>query len=138
MKYAVLLLLLTVPLTFAADEAAIREADQAWAKAVAAKSIDQVVSFYDEEIITAGSAMPTVSGLAGIRTMWAGFFAIPKFAITWKVDEVIVLKSGTIAYSKGTWRSVEPNDAGSYLATWRKQRDGQWKVLVDSAWYTPK
>jgi ketosteroid isomerase-like protein len=117
LKYAVLLSLLTVHLTFAAaDEAAIRQADQAWAKAVAAKSIEQVVSFYDEEVVTAGSAMPPTSGLSGIHTMWEGFFAMPNFAFTWKVDEVIVLKCGTIAYSMGKWRGGRPDDLGSYFA----------------------
>jgi ketosteroid isomerase-like protein len=139
LKYAVLLLLLTVHLTFAvADETAIRQADQAWAKAVAAKSIEQVVSFYDEEVVTAGSAMPPTSGLSGIHTMWESLFAMLNFALTWKVDEVIVLKCGMIAYSMGKWRGGRPNDVGSYFAVWRKQRDGQWKVLVDSAWYTPQ
>jgi ketosteroid isomerase-like protein len=39
-------------------EAAIQQADEDWAKAVGAKSAEQTVTFYDPEILTAGSAMP--------------------------------------------------------------------------------
>jgi ketosteroid isomerase-like protein len=119
-------------------EAEVREADQAWAKAVSARSIEQVMGFYDAEGATAGSVMPPVSGLGQIHTTWEGFFAMPNFALTWSLEDVLVFGSGTgtIAYSTGTWKGAEANEFGPYLAVWRKQRDGQWKVLVSSAWFS--
>jgi ketosteroid isomerase-like protein len=118
----------------ATAEAAIRGADEAWVRAIAAKSLDQAVTFYDAEIATAGSAMPPARGLAEIRAMWTKLFSSPGFSLTWKTDKVVVTPSGTIGYSTGTWRMG--NESGPYLAVWRKQRDGGWKVLFDSAWYS--
>ncbi len=117
-------------------EAAVREADAAWARAVAAKSLDQTVACYDPEAVTAGSAMFPAQGLAAFRTQWQQQFAQPTFALTWTVQRVVVLESGTIAYSSGTWK-MGTNLQGPYLAVWRKQPDGKWKVLVDAAWVVP-
>ena len=53
-----------------ADDMAIRTADEAWAGAIGKKSIEETVSFYDPEALTAGSAMPPAKGIAAIRAMW--------------------------------------------------------------------
>ncbi|HTZ20565.1 MAG TPA: DUF4440 domain-containing protein [Opitutaceae bacterium] len=118
----------------AALETAIREADAAWAKAIASKSIDQTLACYDPEAITAGSAMFPARGLQSFRENWAKLFARPDFALTWKTDKVVFTESATVAYTAGTWSMSGPNDNGPYLAVWRKQPDGQWKVLIDAGW----
>jgi ketosteroid isomerase-like protein len=115
-------------------EAAVRQADEPWVKAIASKSVEQTVALYDAEASTAGSAMPPARGLAGIRAMWAKLFAKPNFFLTWKTDKVVVTESGTMASSTGSWRGAKPNETGPFLAVWRKQRDGAWKVLIDAAW----
>jgi len=116
-------------------EAAIREADGAWAKAIAEKSVEQTVTFYDPEAVTAGSAMFRAQGIPAFRASWEKMFAQPGFALTWTVARVVVTESGTMAYSTGTWKSG--TDQGPYLAVWRKQPDGRWKVLIDAAWMIP-
>ena len=47
-------------------EAAVRQADEAWAKAVASKSVEQTVALYDAEAVTAGSSMTPARGLAAV------------------------------------------------------------------------
>jgi ketosteroid isomerase-like protein len=107
---------------------------------VASKSVAQTVALYDAEAVTGGSAMMPAHGLAAVRAMWVKAFAEPDFFLTWKADKVVVTESGTIAYSSGNWRMAGPNATGPYLAVWRRQADGQWKVLIDAAWFssTPK
>jgi ketosteroid isomerase-like protein len=119
-----------------ADEMAIRTVDEAWAGAIGKKSIEETVSFYDPEAVTAGSAMPPAKGIAAIRAMWTQLFADPGFALTWKVDKVVITESQTIGYSSGTWNIG--TSSGPYFAVWRKQPDGKWKVLMDAAWYGQK
>jgi ketosteroid isomerase-like protein len=120
--------------TSSSAETAVRQADEAWAKAIAAKSVEQTVGFYDPEAMTAGSAMFPAQGLAAFRANWAKLFAQPGADLTWKADKVLITESGTIAYSTGSWRMPGRNASGPYIAVWRKQPDGQWKVLVDAAW----
>ena len=116
------------------SEAAVLEADEAWAKAIASKSVEQTVELYDADALTAGSAMTPANGLADIRTMWTEAFAQPDFSLTWKADKVVLTASRTIAYSAGIWRMAGPDQTGPYLAVWRRQPDGRWKVLIDAAW----
>jgi ketosteroid isomerase-like protein len=117
-------------------ENAVRQADEAWAKAIASKSVTEAAGFYDIEVVTAGTAMPPARGLAAIRAMWAKYFALPDFVLTWKLSKIVVTDSGTIAYSSGNWQGAGPNQGGPYIAVWRKQPDGKWKVLIDSAWFS--
>ncbi len=125
-------------------EAALRAADLAWAKAIESKSVEQILSFYDAEAITAGSAMPVANGFAEIREMWRSpMFANLQFASPpWKLEYVAVTKSGTIGYSSGVWITGKDSvwsrgidTPHPYLTVWRKQGDGQWKILIDSVWY---
>ena len=116
-------------------ETAVREADIEWAKAVASKSVERTVAFYAPDAVTAGSAMFPASGIAELRAAWADAFANPGFELTWKVEKVVVAKNGNIAYSSGTWDDGKQH--GPYLAVWQKQPDGQWKLIIDSAWIMP-
>jgi ketosteroid isomerase-like protein len=116
-------------------EAAIRQADEAWAKAVASKSVEETCAFYDPEALTAGIMTPA-RGLDAIRRMWVEGFAQKGFSLAWKAERIVITESETMAYSSGTWRMAGPNETGPYLAVWRKQPDGQWKVLIDACWYS--
>jgi ketosteroid isomerase-like protein len=113
-------------------EAAVRRAEQTWGEAIVAKSLDQTVAFYAPDAVTAGSAMFPACGLAEFRAAWAKLFADASYTFTWKTERVVVAKSGSIAYSSGTW--AEGPDHGPYLAVWQKQQNGQWEVLIDAAW----
>lgn len=113
------------------EETAIRDADESWAKAVSAKLIEPTVAMYDPEVLTAGSAMPPVNGLAEIRAMWTKYFSDPDFTMKWKPENVLVTESGNIGYSFGKWDGG--SEGGPYLAVWRKN-GGTWKVLIDAAW----
>lgn len=117
------------------DAAAIRAADSAWARAVEARSVEQVVAFYDQDAMTAGGAMFPACGLVAIRAGWASVFSQPDWRLTWQVDSIAVAPSGTIAYSTGQWQQLSPTPlSGTYLAVWRKGPDGTWKLLLDAAW----
>lgn len=116
-------------------ETAIRQADESWAKASLSKSVEELVTFYDPEAFTAGE-MPPARGLAAIREMWVRVLAQKGFSLTWKAERIVINESETIACSSGTWRNIGMNANGPYLAVWRKQPDGQWKVLIDACWYS--
>jgi ketosteroid isomerase-like protein len=113
-------------------EAAIRQADAAWMRAIAAKSIQDTMASYDPDAVTAGSAMFRAQGLQAFRESWTKMFAVAGFALSWETKRIVIIESGTIAYSSGTWK--DGNEGGPFLVVWRKQPDGKWKVLIDAAW----
>jgi len=88
-----------------AAEKAIRETDAALAKAAAAKNVDQCMALFDPE-----AAIPNAEGTVygvkdpkAFREVWEKLFAIPGFNLTWTAEEVIVLKSGGLAFSSGSF-----------------------------------
>jgi ketosteroid isomerase-like protein len=58
------------------------------------------------------------------------------FAFSFQGDKVEV--SGDLAYTQGTYsmtmtdpEGIPATDKGKYLAVWKKQADGGWKVIED-------
>lgn len=128
----------SAPDTRAEDEKTIREADTEWSKAMAAKDIERVMSYYAED----GTLFPSNAALAmgkpAIRVAWTSLMATPGFAMNWAPMKVEVAKAGDLGYSFGTYslNMTDPqgkpvNDRGKYVVVWKKQPDGNWKAVVD-------
>lgn len=119
-----------------AVEEAVRKADMAWAEAAASNNVDRMMAFYDADATFIGTSVPTV-GLDRLRALWTSVFGRPGYKLTWRVERVEVATAGDLAYSYGPWEQTELRDGvarvskGVYVAVWKKQRDGTWKVLVD-------
>ncbi len=127
------------PDTRAADEAAIRSAVETWSAAAAAKDAEAFARVYADDAILMLEDAPDLRGLAAIREGTAGMMQDPNFALSFDVANVVVARSGDLAYETGTYAMTmsDPDgnpapDAGHYVVVWRKQGDGQWKVVVDA------
>ncbi len=128
------------PDTRAADERAIREIEIEADKAAAAKDLDRYVSYYADDAALLPPGAPMVTGKEAIRKAMGALFAMPGFSLSFKTTKVEVSRSGDLAYSYGT-NTVTMNDPkgkpltdkGKYVAVYRKQPDGAWKVVADIA-----
>jgi uncharacterized protein (TIGR02246 family) len=124
--------------TRAADEKAIREADAAQLKAVAAKDIEKCIGVYADNATVFEPGKPAYSGKAAIRATFREGFATPGFALSWQLTKVEVARSGDLAYSMYTY-TMAANDAsgkpvkskGKGAGIWKKMADGGWKMIVD-------
>ena len=66
-------------------------------------------------------------------------FSAPGFSLTWSATTADVSSAGDLGYSIGTFE-LTTNDPegnpvtrkGKYTTVWRKQADGQWKVVSDT------
>lgn len=122
----------------AADEAAIREADAASLRAIAAKQMDATVSYYDEGASILTPNAPIATGRERIRSAWEQMFAVPGFNLAPKTTKVEVARSGDLAYAQGTYEfsATDPKgapvqDRGKFVVVWKKQADGAWKIAAD-------
>jgi ketosteroid isomerase-like protein len=127
-----------LPDTRAADEAAIREADMAWAKVAGAKDLEATLSYYADDAALLPPNEPIATGKEGVRKVWTALMGLPGFAVSWAPVTVEVARSGDLAYTRGTYELSMNNpkgepmkDRGKYIEVWRKQADGKWKVAVD-------
>jgi uncharacterized protein (TIGR02246 family) len=116
-----------------ADEAAIRAIDVAWNAAIVARNDSAITAIYAADAVLLPPDLPRITGAAGIRQFWAGFWVVtPKLVL----EPVSVRVLGDWAIEEGNWTLAIPTtggdtrDNGKYLVTWH-QENGQWKAVQD-------
>ena len=119
-------------------ERLLRDLDAQWAKAAAAKDVEQTIGYYSDDAIV---LPPNATGAAtkeAIRNVWKDMFASPSLVISWQPTRVQVGKSGEMAWVRGRYEltmndaSGKPiDDRGKYLEVWEKQTDGNWKCAAE-------
>jgi len=117
---------------------ALRKADGDWLKAVQAKDIVKVLSFYRDDAAWLLRDAPPIRGKDGIQRTWSGFFASPGSWIQWDPKTAEGSASGDLGYTAGTYemRFSDPQgktivQKGSYVAIWKTDAEGAWKLAVD-------
>lgn len=127
------------PDTRAADEATLRTLIKDWAASAQAKDAAKFVSFYADDAVVMMAGAPDIRGIAAIREGIPAMMQDPAFALSFEPDSVVVSRSGDLAYETGpyTMTMTGPDkkpatEKGHYVAIWRRQADGSWKVAVDA------
>lgn len=146
MKWKVLLIFGVVALSMVAaqaqsakkggDEAAIRQADEAWSKAAGTLDVEKTISYYSDDASVLAPNAPIATGKDAIRAAWKGMLA-PGTTISWNATKIDVAKAGDLAYLMGTYElsmkgpDGPMNDHGKMVEVWKKQPDKQWKCVAD-------
>lgn len=125
--------------TRAADEAAVRKADEDWLKAAQAHQVDPWVAFYSDDAVVLPPNDKLANTKEAIRKSISDLLTVPGLSIKWQLTKVEAAKSGELAYGYGTYE-LTMNDAkgkpmtdhGKILEIWKKQADGSWKCAVDT------
>ena len=119
-------------------EELLRDLDAKWAKAAAAKDVEQTIAFYSDDAIVFPPNATSATTKDAIRNVWKDMLATPGVAISWQPTRVHVGNSAEMAWVGGTYEltmndaSGKPiNDRGKYLEVWEKQSDGNWKCRAD-------
>lgn len=97
-----------------------------------------MVAPYAEDAIVLSAGAPAARGHAGIKKLNAGMmagFTVPAAKIT--SEDLIV--TGDYAIETGKYemtlhpkKGKDIQDVGKYVAVWKKQADGSWKMIRDS------
>src|SRR6266480_2513004 len=121
-----------------AVEGLLRDLDAQWAKAAAAKDVEQTIAYYSDDAIVLPPNATTAATKEAVRNVWRDMLASPGVAITWKPTTVQLAKSGEMAWVSGAYELTlndangKPiNDRGKYLEVWEKQTNGNWKCRAD-------
>jgi uncharacterized protein (TIGR02246 family) len=119
-----------------ADEAAIREASQALARAFEKGDAKAVAAFWTEEGEYVDEGDKAVRGRAALEKAYADFFANrPELKVESKTDSVRFLSKDT-AVEEGTFtvRAKDaPPDSSRYSSMYARQ-DGQWRIAMLREW----
>ena len=114
---------------------ALMAVDSTWSTAAAAKNLDAVASYYAEDAVAYPPNEPIAFGRAAAKKVWAAYFAVPGFEISWKADAGgVALGTG---WTAGTYQaSFNGPDGkkmvqnGKYVTVWRRGANG-WKAIRD-------
>jgi ketosteroid isomerase-like protein len=127
------------PDTRAADEAALRSADENWAKAAQTKQVAAWIAFYADDAVVQPPNDKIEDNRQDITKSIGDLLELPALVIDWQPAKVETAGSGDLGYVRGTYtasfhnpKGETVNDRGKYLEVWRKQADGNWKCIVDT------
>ena len=96
-------------------------------QAILNRNVDAVCGIYTDNIIVISAEG---SGLTGKETMiraWNKIFNGEKVLFARKLEEIIVSKSGEMAWESGVWEYSDGGPGGNYSAMWVKV-DDKWKT----------
>jgi uncharacterized protein (TIGR02246 family) len=128
----------TIPDKREAEERAVRESEIEMSKALAAKDLEGLISFYADDASGFYPNTPVITGKEALRQSWKTVLAIPGFSMSFQAVKVEVSRSGDLAYVHGTWTRTMNDatgkpvaDKGNYVVVYKKQLDGKWKIVAD-------
>jgi ketosteroid isomerase-like protein len=125
---------LSVPLSVCAETKEqlteqVRDAERGFAKTMADRDPLAFASFIATDAVFFGEQ--TLRGRTAVVEGWKGFFAGRAAPFSWAPESVEVLDSGTLAHSSGPVLDAQGNRVGVFNSVWRREADGQWKVVFD-------
>jgi ketosteroid isomerase-like protein len=113
-----------------ASAAEVKAREIAFAKTMADRDLDAFRTFISPEAIFFSGNDP-LRGHDAIAKAWAPLFEGEAAPFAWHPDVVEVLESGRLALSSGPIRGPSGEELGRFNSTWRKDADGQWRVVFD-------
>lgn len=113
-----------------AAAAEVEASEIAFAKAFSDRDLDAFLSFVSPEAVFFNGNEPS-RGLDAIARLWAPNFDGADAPFSWHPDVIQVLESGRLALSSGPVLSASGEEAGRFNSIWRKDPDGQWRVVFD-------
>jgi len=109
----------------------VRAAETAFAKSMADRDLARFTSFLSSEAVFMANGQPT-RGPKDVSDKWKRFFEGPQAPFSWAPEFVEVLESGKLALSSGPVRDPSGKRVGTFNSVWRREPDGQWKIVFDN------
>jgi ketosteroid isomerase-like protein len=108
----------------------VRQAERAFAATMAARDFAAFAAHVSEEAVFFG-ARGAQRGRAAVLAAWRAYFEGSAAPFSWEPDSVVVLDSGTLAWSSGPVRDASGRRIGTFNSVWRLEADGRWRVIFD-------
>lgn len=115
----------------------LRQLEADFMKAAAERGAEGYMSYYAEDAVEVTNGADAIHGKANIaKTM--GFLNDKNNQLVWTPVYADISASGDLGYTSGTYefRSKDKDGKptvshGKYTSIWKKQPDGNWKVVLD-------
>lgn len=107
----------------------VRAREVAFAKTMAERDHAAFAGFVAEEALFMGRT--TLRGRDAVVAGWKPFFDGAQAPFSWTPERVEVIASGTLAISSGPVFDPKGERVGTFNSTWRREKDGEWRVVLD-------
>lgn len=112
-------------------QAEVRATERAFAKSMADRDLVAFGRFLAEETVFL-SDKAALHGKKAVMEGWKGFFEGQAAPFSWQPEHVEVVASGTLAITKGPVFDPKGARVGTFVSTWRLEKDGQWRIVLDT------
>ncbi len=108
----------------------VRQTEIAFAKTMADRDFESFQSFLaDEAIFYSGNH--EIRGKEAVAAAWKKLFEEAEAPFSWHPEVVSTLDSGSLGLSSGPIFDPQGKRVGTFNSIWRKELDGQWKIVFD-------
>jgi ketosteroid isomerase-like protein len=122
------------------DRASLMAADREFERATDARGAAGWTSFYAADAVTISPRSQLTRGAAAIGAAAERDFADSTTRLRWQPEFAEASRGGDLGYTYGRWQFLSFKSRadsavvarGRYVTIWRRQRDGSWKVLLDT------
>lgn len=114
-----------------ADPSVITSRSDTWEAALNAKDVDALVELYTTDARLMPPNNEAMSGHDAVRSMFGGMIDA---GMSGELTTVEAMVSGDIGYRVGIYQLQSDNevaDTGKFMETWRRDKDGQWRIVND-------
>lgn len=132
------LLLATLAQAQSGAEQELLKAEHDFNAATQARRAAGWMEFMADDVVLLIPGEPVV-GREAVAKFYGEAFANPDFQLSWEPTHAEVIGGGDLGYAVGRYKlstrtkdGKEIHRTGSYMTTWRKQKDGSWKVIADT------
>jgi ketosteroid isomerase-like protein len=108
----------------------VRDREIAFAGTMEDRDFDTFLTFISPEAVFFSGNDPR-RGHDAISKAWAPDCDGEKAPFSWQPDVIEVLESGRLALSSGPVLDASGKLIGRFNSIWRKDEDGQWRVIFD-------
>jgi ketosteroid isomerase-like protein len=119
----------------------LRETELAFSKLCVEKGMAESFTFYaDKDVIKLNEGQFPIIGIDSLIASFPVKSPQP-FTLEWYPLKVEVSKSADLGYTFGNWTLTNTNGEksfGNYMTVWKKQKDGNWKFVLDGGNSTPE
>jgi ketosteroid isomerase-like protein len=119
----------------ATNEAQIRERLDGWAKAVRAKDVDRVMSYYAQDVLSFDLAPPLqYRGADACRKNWMEWFPTFQGSVGYEIRELSITSGNDVAFSQSLNRIHGTRVDGEQTEVWVRatvgfrKMDGRWTI----------
>jgi len=112
--------------------------DEKFCADFAARGVEGWLAYFADELVLFRSDGPFAYTKTEAATHYRKVFSDKDVQLEWHPQGGDIAASGDLGYTYGTWERHSHDKqgrkvvrTGKYLTTWKRQRDGTWKIVAD-------